>query len=141
MPRTNRPAPRANATPSMSTDVAALLAGLEHPREPEILALRALILGAHPSIREGIKWNAPSYHTTEHFATFHLRGKTGVQIVLHLGAKARPDTRVRDAVNDPGGLLEWRSHDRALVSFRDLADIEEKRAAFTAILRQWLEHV
>ena len=130
-----------SAGPAMPDAVAALLAGLAHPREPEVLALRAIILGADPRIGESVKWNAPSYHTTEHFATFHLRSKAGVQVVLHLGAKPRPGARVRDAVADPAGLLEWRGADRAIATFSDLADIEAKRATFTAVIRQWIEHV
>ncbi|HEX6057456.1 MAG TPA: DUF1801 domain-containing protein [Gemmatimonadaceae bacterium] len=125
----------------MSAEVAALLADLQHPREAEIRALRAIILAAAPGIAESVKWNAPSYATTEHFATFHLRSKAGVQVVLHLGAKARPGVDLRTVVADPAGLLEWRGADRATVTFRDLADIEAKRAAFTAVVRQWLDHV
>ena len=70
-------------------DVESFLAALNHPMKPEILAVRQTILGADPSITEGIKWNAPSFRTTEWFATFHLRAKVGLQVILHLGAKAR----------------------------------------------------
>jgi hypothetical protein len=136
-----RRASEATAGPAMPDEVAALLAGLEHPCEREILVLRAIILGADPRIGEGVKWNAPSYHTTEHFATFHLRSKAGVQIVLHLGAKPRHGARVRDAVADPAGLLDWRGPDRATVTFRDLAELEGKRAAFAAVVREWVAHL
>lgn len=33
---------------------------LDHPRKPEIAALRALIRGLDPALNEGVKWNAPS---------------------------------------------------------------------------------
>jgi hypothetical protein len=123
------------------TDIEVLLASLRHPREPEIRAVRALIVGADPRIAEGVKWNAPSFATTEHFATFHLRARDGVQVVLHLGAKPRTDAGVREGVADPAGLLEWRGPDRATVSFRDLADVEAKAPAFVAIVRQWITFV
>jgi hypothetical protein len=125
----------------MDTEVAALLATLKHPRDAEIRAVRAIILRADPRIRECVKWNAPSYFTTEYFATFHLRGKSGIQVVLHLGAKGRPDARVRDQVPDPAGLLEWRSADRAIVTFSGAADVEAKRPAFAEIVRAWVGHV
>ena len=64
----------------------AFLASLDHPFLREILALREIILGADPSIVEGIKWNAPSFRTSEYFATFHLRARDGVQLILHRGA-------------------------------------------------------
>jgi hypothetical protein len=70
-------------------DVDAFLKSIDHPFEKEILALRQIILGAAPGIGEGIKWNAPSFQTSEYFATFHLRAKDCVQLILHLGAKKR----------------------------------------------------
>jgi hypothetical protein len=48
---------------------------------------RQIILDADASIAEGIKWNAPSFYTSEYFATIQLRAKDGVQVILHLGAK------------------------------------------------------
>ncbi len=124
-----------------SAEVEAFLASLEHPLKREFLALRAIIRAVDPRIAESIKWNAPSFSTSEHFATFHLRNKAGVQVVLHLGAKPRPDTGMRDAINDPLGLLQWRGADRATVSFRDLQEIEAKQAAFADIIRQWIAFV
>lgn len=125
----------------MPNEVDALLATLDHPQRDAIDALRQTILQADPRIGESVKWNAPSFHTTEHFATFHLRAKTGVQLVLHLGAKARPDATVRATVADPHQLLQWKSPDRAIVALRDLADVDAKRDALTHILRHWIEEV
>ena len=123
---------------SAADDVEAFLAALDHPRKEEILALRAVILGADERIVESIKWNAPSFHTVEHFATFHLRAREGVQVVLHLGAKPRPDAPVRAAIMDDASLLEWRGPDRATVTFRDLRDVEARRDAFAHVVRQWI---
>jgi hypothetical protein len=121
--------------------VDAFLEALEHPRKPEMLALRTIILGAAPQIGEGIKWNAPSFRTSEYFATFNLRAKDGVQLVLHLGAKKRADTSGLQAIADPDALLTWLGTDRATVTFRDLADVAAKRAAFVELLRQWVAQV
>jgi hypothetical protein len=65
---------------SAPENVETFLASLDHPFKQEILALRQIFLGADPSIAEGIKWNAPSFRTSEYFATFHLRAKDGVQV-------------------------------------------------------------
>jgi hypothetical protein len=121
-----------------AADVEAFLTELEHPFKREVLALRAIIREADPAIRESIKWNAPSFATTEHFATFQLRHRDGVQIVLHLGAKPRPDVQAQASIDDPQGMLEWRGADRALVSFRDLREIAARKSAFVKILRQWV---
>lgn len=128
----------------MTAEVDAFVVALAHPLEPELQTLRALILGADPAIEEGIKWNAPSFRRRdgEWFATFHLRAKAGLQLILHRGARKRADSLAGDgAIDDPAGLLEWLGDDRATVKFRDTADIEAKRAAFAALLRQWIRHV
>jgi hypothetical protein len=126
---------------SAPDDVQAFVAALDHPRVPEILALRRIILDADPRIGEGIKWNAPSYRTSDWFATTHLRARQGVQIILHFGAKKRDGFAPRAAIADPASLLDWLADDRASARFRDMADIEAKQSAFTAVIRQWIEHV
>jgi len=125
----------------MQPDVAALLDQLKHPRDREIRAIRELILAVDPGIQESVKWNAPSFYTSEHFATFHLRAKTGVQLVLHRGPKPRAAAGLRDAIPDPHGLLTWRGDDRAIVSFTDSDDVASKAAALQQIIRAWLEQL
>jgi hypothetical protein len=124
-----------------SDGVEAFLAALDHPRKPEILALRRIILDADARIGEGIKWNAPSFRTADWFATFHLRAKDGVQVILHFGARKRPGFIPRAVIADPESLLEWLGPDRASAKFRDLADVEARQPAFASLLRQWIEHV
>lgn len=96
----------AKRSPSAPESVEAFLASLDHPFKQEILAVRQIILGADPSIAEGIKWNAPSFRTSEYFATFHLRAKEGVQVILHLGAKTRDSSASGVVIADPESLLE-----------------------------------
>lgn len=131
----------AKRPPSAPPSVEDFLASLDHPFKAEILALRQVILGASPEIGEGIKWNAPSFHTSEHFATLHLRAKDGVQVILHFGAKKRAQPVSRDAVADPESLLEWLGDDRASVKFRSVEDVGAKQTAFAELVRQWIEHV
>lgn len=121
--------------------VEAFMAGLEHPLKPAIEALRALVLGVDPSVSEGIKWNGPSFRTSEWFATLNLRGRGGeerVWLVLHLGAKKRAPGAAEPAIDDPGELLEWLAPDRALVTFDDAADVRRKQKALRAVLSQWI---
>ena len=122
-------------------EVEAFLAALEHPQKAEILALRRVVLGADPRISEGIKWNAPSFRTSEDFATFHLRARGGVQLILHFGAKKREGKSPRAAIADPESLLEWLGPDRASVRFRDEKEIASRRSAFRKVVRQWIAHV
>lgn len=126
---------------SAPENVESFLASLEHPFKAEIVALRQIILGADPGITEGIKWNAPSFRTSEYFATFQLRAKDGVQVILHLGAKKRDTAATGIAIADPESLLEWLAKDRASVKFRDLKDIDARRSAFAEVIRQWINQV
>lgn len=121
-------------------DVPAFLAALDHPRKPAILALREVVLGADPGVTEEIKWNAPSFRAPEPFATFHLRAKEGVQLILHFGAKKRAAPVDRAAIADPAGLLTWLGDDRASLVVRDAADVDAKREAVGALVREWLRH-
>jgi hypothetical protein len=117
------------------------MAALDHPFKAEMEALRRAILAVDSSIAEGIKWNAPSWRTTEYFATTHLRSKASLGLILHLGAKARQLPEDGLVVSDPTGLLKWLGKDRAQVEFRGSADLQAKLPALQALLRQWIAYV
>ena len=112
---------------------------LEHPHKSAIERLRRIVCDTDSSIAEGVKWNAPSFHTSEYFATTHLRAKDGIALVLHLGAKVRDIASV--SVADPHELLNWLAKDRAMISFCDRKDVEVRAPALQAILRQWIAYV
>ena len=123
-----------------SAAVDTFLETLQHPHLDAIHALREVILGADPRIADGIKWNAPRYRLGEYFAPTHLRAKTGVGIVLHLGAKVRANPSAVK-IDDPAGLLQWLAPDRAMVAFADAPNVTARRDAFTRVQQQWLHHV
>lgn len=131
--------PAASAAPA--NDVAALIAAMPRPQRDAIVALRDIILTADASIAEGIKWNSPSFRTTEYFATMNHRPGKGLMVVLHLGAKVRDTAKTGIAVDDPTGLLQWLAKDRAVLTFPDLPAVQAKREAFAALIRSWIRHV
>ncbi|WP_437629914.1 DUF1801 domain-containing protein [Sorangium sp. So ce854] len=131
-------APLDPGSPQTHPAVIAFLRELEHPLKQEIEALRRIILAVSPEIREEIKWNAPSFRTTEHFATFNLRTKDRVRLILHMGAKVKGTATMGVEIEDPAGLLEWLAKDRCLVTFGDEGEIREKRAGLETILRAWI---
>lgn len=128
-------------TPDTTQAVDAFMATLEHPFKAEIEALRGLILSVDPAVAEGVKWNAPSFRTTQYFATVNLRAKGGVGLVLHLGAKVRETAQTGIDVPDPSGLLTWLAKDRATVVFKDAADVVARGPALVALLRLWIRYV
>jgi len=128
-------APRAASKSADRFDVS------DHPLCKEIEAVRRIVLGASASIVEGVKWNAPSFRTKkEWFATLNLRSKDSLQLIFHLGAKARPDLKAFK-VADPSGLMKWLGPDRAMVTLGAGPDIVANKKALEAIVRAWIKHV
>ena len=139
---TLKPSPPMHGKPADTTQaVDEFMRGLEHPIKPIVQHLREVFLGADPSIAEGVKWNAPSFRTTEYFATTNLRAKAGVGLILHLGAKARDLPEGVIAIDDPGKLLKWLGKDRAMVEFAGKEELREKKEALVSVLRQWITYV
>lgn len=121
--------------------VDAFMETLVHPHKAAVQALRTAILGADRQIREGVKWNAPSFRTHEYFATVNLREKNGIRVILHLGAKVRAAGAKGLEIPDAEKLLQWLAPDRAMVRFADSKAFEAKRAAFVKLIRAWIAHV
>jgi len=120
--------------------VAAFLGALDHPLKPEIVAVCDIILGVSPEIGEGVKWNAPSFRTTEYFATVHLRSRETLQLIFHLGAKARPDVKVME-IADPAGLMKWLAKDRCVVALGTGRTFKSNTTAFKALVRDWVKYL
>lgn len=116
---------------------------LKHPLKKDIEFIRQIILGVSPEIGEGIKWNSPSFRTKDYFATLNLRAKDGkdrIWLILHLGAKVKDNSKALK-IADPTSLLQWLAKDRCLIIFEDRKDIEAKKSAFKAVLREWIKQV
>lgn len=113
---------------------------LEHPMKSVIETIRAAILSADKTITEGIKWNTASFYCYGWFATINIRVKTGVQVVLHHGAKIRDDSTLSQTIADPAHLLGWLARDRAAITLASAEDFKNRRAAFQKIIKQWAEH-
>lgn len=114
------------------------MAALEHPHKPLIEALRVFMRELDPSVGEGVKWNAPSFHRGEWFATVHLRARNGVMLILHFGARSRPGFDARARIEDPQQLLHWLAADRAQLLLADADQLQRQQAALRDLLGQWL---
>lgn len=137
-----KPKKVSHTTPAdTSSAVDEFMAKLDHPFKNEIAVLRETILAVDPSVAEGVKWNAPSFRTTEYFATTNLRAKTGVGLVLHLGARVRDLPANGMVIADPSQMLKWLGKDRAIVEFATTQEVNANLPALQAVLRQWLRYV
>lgn len=114
------------------------LGALEHSRFDEVLTLRAAVLASTDGLVETVKWNAPSYALpgSSHEATFRLKPKDALQLILHRGVAVRDDA-LDGALPDPLGLVRWASPDRAVVTFADRVD-PAMADAVTALVGAWL---
>ena len=139
MPAKKAVAVKAQGAPGGADEVDEFLRKLDHPLQPVLQELRKIILGANPEIREGIKWNGPSFHFKEYFASTGIRADF-VHVVLHKGAKVK-DNAAEAKIADPSGLLEWHAEDRCSATFYDLKDVKTKKAAFLDIVHQWIKQM
>jgi len=138
-PKPTKPAKPSKAGKAASSTVDDFMRATDHPLKAEMQAVRDIILGVDAHIGEAIKWNAPSFATSEHFATFNPRATDCVQIIFHFGAKVKD--AAKPVIDDPAGLLEWLGKDRASVKLKDMKTVKSNRAALEAIVRQWITHV
>lgn len=120
--------------------VAEFMAKLEHPLKEEIELVRQIVLSSADSIREHIKWNAPSFFIeNDDRITFNLKGKGFFRLIFHCGAKARPEAAKEPLFVDHTGLLEWQANDRALEKFIDMEDIKAKEDGLRLVIGEWIK--
>lgn len=119
-----------------SAAVEAWFAALDHPRADEARALCHRILGLAAGMRQGIRWNAPSFGLPgqEDWLTLRLLPAPAFQLVLHRGARPRSLPPRPDA---PASLVHWKGPDRGVVDFAR-ASPESLDPALGALIQAWL---
>lgn len=123
--------------PAESDALTDYLAALDHPMSSVVRHLREAILSVDPQIRENIKWNAPNFTLRDDFATFNLRRPDNVQVVLHTGARPKPD-HPEITVNDPHKVLRMVGRNRGVITLSSRAAAEAAMGDFTDVVRQWV---
>jgi len=119
-------------------DVTTLLHDLNPPFRNGIELLRHLILSADSGITENIKWNGPNYcFENEDRITMRVQAPKQVQLIFHRGAKVKEQPEAK-LIQDESGLLAWKENDRAVASFKNMAEIESRKEELTAIVRDWI---
>ena len=124
--------------PKKRVSVEEFMHTLDHPLKAEIEAVRALIRTADGEVSEQIKWNAPSFgYNGEDRITFRLHPPTQFQLIFHRGAKVREDGATFN-FEDKRGLLQWVAPDRAMVTLRNMDEVQTHAAALTELVKAWL---
>lgn len=103
-------------------------------------AVRALILAVEPELKEGVKWNSPSYAWNgEDRITFNLATADRVRLVFHAGATRKEDKKGAPLFVDDTGLLQWQSDIRAIASFHDVEHVQTHAVEIQKLVRKWLD--
>lgn len=129
----------AGQTIKLNKEVSEFLDKLNHPFRKEIELLRQVILSSNTKLEETIKWNGPNYSIgNDDRITMRIMPPKQVQLILHRGAKKQEQPEQK-LIEDESGLLEWKENDRAVASFKTLADIETKKKELTNIITGWIK--
>lgn len=118
-------------------EVTKFLQDLNHPLIAEIDTLRKVILDTC-DLTENIKWNGPNYCDKDNDRiTMRIQPPKQIQLIFHRGAKklAQPKNKL---IHDPSGLLIWKENDRAVASFKTVADIENRYMFLQEIIKNWI---
>jgi len=123
----------------LSSEVSLFLDNLNHPFRKEIEQLRLYILLADSRLTENIKWNSPNYSFGNNDRiTMRIQPPGKIQLIFHRGVKAQVQPYDR-LINDDSGLLTWKENDRAVATFKNMADIENYKPAITKIINDWID--
>ncbi len=117
----------AKAKPKVASNtpaVNAYMETLDHPFKDEIQAVREIILNTHDSIMEQVKWNAPSFGTTDYMVTFSLHARDRVHLVFH-------NPHIASIVSP---ILEGDYKDRRMTYFANMDDIKAKQSELQRVI-------
>ncbi|MEB2775873.1 DUF1801 domain-containing protein [Algoriphagus sp. D3-2-R+10] len=122
----------------LNAEVTEFLNLLEHPLREEIELIRSLILDTDSQLSENIKWNGPNYsYEGQDRITMKMYPPKQIQLIFHRGAKvlSLPAERL---IEDPSKLMSWKSNDRAVISFKDLAEIKSNSSELIQLIKDWI---
>ncbi len=89
-------------------------------------------------LTENIKWNGPSYHfNNSDRITMRIQPPKQVQLIFHRGAKVQEQPKDK-IIKDDSGLLTWKENDRAVATFKNMADIENSKSDLATIIKDWI---
>lgn len=124
---------------NINSEVTNFLDNLNHPFRKEIEQLRNYVLSVNTLLTENVKWNGPNYcFDSEDIITMRIHPPTKqVQLIFHRGAKkqAQPKDKL---ITSRSKLLVWKENDRAIVTFKNMQDIENGKGELTEIVAEWI---
>jgi hypothetical protein len=125
---------------NLNSEVTNFLNELNHPFRNEIEQLRNCILSANSKLTENIKWNGPNYcFDNEDRITMRIQPTTNqIQVIFHRGAKVKEQPKEK-LISEDFKILVWKGNDRAIATFKNMQDIENRKNDLTKIINEWIE--
>jgi len=126
---------------NLNSEVTNFLDELNHPFRNEIEQLRNCILTANSELTENIKWNGPNYcFDNEDRITIRIQPITTnqIQVIFHCGAKVKEQPKEK-LISEDFKFLAWKGNDRAIATFKNMQDIENRKNDLTKIINEWIE--
>lgn len=124
---------------NLNKEVTVFLDEQNHPFRNEIEQLRNCILTSNNALTENIKWNGPNYcFNGNDRITMRINPPNQVQIIFHCGAKVKEQPKEK-LIKENFKIFTWKTNDRAIVTFKNLQDIENGKNDLTKIVDEWIE--
>ena len=111
-----------------SAEVDAWFTSYTNPQKDLVQAVRALILSTDDRVREGIKWQAPTFMYSGNIASFYPKATKHVSLMFHQGA----------SLPDPTGLLDGSGGTSRVAKFTNAEDLAAKADARRDLIRAWI---
>ncbi len=122
----------------LNKEVSEFLDGLNHPLRDEIENLRHIIINAMNGLTENIKWNGPNYcYEDNDRITMKIQPPKQIQLIFHRGAKKQEQPKEK-IIQSKSKLLLWKENDRAIVTFKNMSEIENGKTDLTSIVNEWI---
>jgi hypothetical protein len=121
-------------------DVDAWFAQQDHSMTDAARAVRDAILRAAPGASQSVKWQAPNFATSDDFATFSMRRPGVLQVVLHTGARPRPELPPIE-VSSLGGRARRAGHNRVVITLTSPEDVADVLPELEETIRIWAASV
>ncbi len=123
---------------NLNGEVTKFLDEQNHPLRDEIEQLRKTIINAKDGLTENIKWNGPNYcFAGQDRITMRIHPPKQIQLIFHRGAKKQEQPKEK-IVQSKSKLLMWKENDRAVITFKNMKEIEESEADLTSIVCEWI---
>jgi hypothetical protein len=122
-----------------AVEVDALLTARAHPLGGTVAQIRALLREV-PGAVESVKWNAPNYALADDFATMQLRRDDAVQLVLHTGAKPKPD-HPEIVLDTVPRVAKRAARNRLVLTYREAQLSPADADALAALVRSWVQQL